>query len=151
MTQLLLIESSNQPSFGGVVATPASQSPHLSEGSIAIFGHVEGVWKLSPDGHELDFVVDEARRELLSCGSLVESALGQLLIALCGSRCRFALFWASDWRDLPVAHDASELLSLVEEQLRTRVGNWELYALCTPIEGPAEIARETRPGDPTRR
>ncbi len=91
--------------------------------------------QVKPIGGEMDSVVDVSREQVRLGQPLPASALGILLSEL-ALESDFALFWGNDHDDLPSASTLHELWRILEPQLLTDTGNWELYArYCRTVTG----------------
>jgi hypothetical protein len=64
--------------------------------------------------------------------SVQSTRLGVLLETL-ASLGSFALFWGSDYEDLPTVCSLEDLWNLLSKQISVEYGNWELCVLYKPI------------------
>ncbi len=138
MTQFLLVEAFVHPFVGDLLARPVA-STDLLPAATWLFGGPQHVWKISAASEEFDATVHESRVYVTTPGrSFSDTSLAQLLSRLIEDGHRFALFWSMDWLDLPSPDSAEELLRIVEEQLTSTEGNWELYARWGRFQGAPE-------------
>jgi hypothetical protein len=131
MTQFLLWTSTEQPP-DGYVAMETHEIGCLRLPAACIFPNANAIVKVAPFRDELDSVVDEAREKMLAGLSVQSTRLGVLLETL-ASLGSFALFWGSDYEDLPIVCSLEDLWNLLSEQIRVEYGNWELYVLYKPM------------------
>jgi len=136
MTQFLLATFAD-PLPLGFEATEVGQFDWLRSASASIFPASSSVVKVAPVGDELVSIVDQARNEVFNGAALERTQLGELLVHLANVG-EFALFWASDFTDLPRASTVDEAWQVLEPQLRSDNGNWELcvrYSPAAPARG----------------
>lgn len=122
MTQFLLTPREHLTLPSGFAAPPVPEGD-VPDGAHTIFGRGADVVQITPVGDEMDVVVDRARAQVLQGAPVAETELGELLAQL-GS---FALFWASDYDDLPQVSTLDDLWRIIDAQIRE--SNWELYVV----------------------
>ena len=124
MTQYLLSAAPDLQLEPGYEARPAV-ADFLVEAAGSIFPDAATAWEITPSSEAMDGAVDIARGEVLLGAPIEETELGRVLTFLAG-RGDFALFWASDYEELPTVSRLEELWAVIESQLRTHDGHWEL-------------------------
>ena len=126
MTQFLLAAIRNPRVPTGYEALDARGFEALEQIAGRIFPNAKAVAKVAPTNDEMDSVVDATRGEMSRGVPFEASQLGTLLGGLV-AQCDFALFWASDHENLPLASSVPELCEVLTPQVLTKSGNWELY------------------------
>ena len=130
MTQFLLV-ASEQPyaKFPGLVFTPSGDNPFLSMAASVLFPtQVTPIWSVAPPGTEAGHLAYEARDAADAGESVENTTLGRLLQHAMNRQNSFALFYASDFEQLPIARTSQNLFRIIGEQLRVEDGcNLELY------------------------
>jgi hypothetical protein len=127
MTQFLLAHAAALQVARGYEAMAVDASDWLQESARRVFPNATTVMKVAPVEGEMDAVVDVSRKQVQEGASLQSTPLGRLLIEL-AAQGDFALFWASDYDDLPSVSSLEELWEILRPQLLEELGNWELYA-----------------------
>jgi len=137
MTQFLLVASVQPYSeFSDLIFTPVQEDSFLAEVASTLFPTPsKPIWSIAPSGAEIGEVAYEAREAVLTGTEIGNTTLGRFLQQAMSRHDALALFYASDFAQLPRATTPKELLELIDEQLRVEDGsNLELYALW-PADG----------------
>ena len=130
MTQFLLVASELPfAEFPGLVFTPSGDNPFLSEAASVLFPtQVKPIWSVALPGAEAGHLAYEARDAVNAGESVENTTLGRLLRHAMSRQNSFALFYASDFVQLPIARTSQILFGLIGEQLRVEDGcSLELY------------------------
>ena len=135
MTQFLLI-ASDRPytECPDVEFSRAREEWFSNEAAVAIFPvERKPVWSVSPPGREVGDLIYEVRDAVRAGEAIEGTALGFLLSHAMGKQDSFALFYGSDFEDLPIAASPQSLFKTIDEQLRVEDGsNLELYVRWQP-------------------
>ena len=147
MTQFVLVQAPLQPApYGGVecaLVTPRAESP--AQAAVTLFSGDSPVWTALHLGRPIDKLVDASRSALFRGASFASTPFGGWLIQVSQAGAPMALFWASDYQDLPVADSPEHLVKIVTDQLLVESGNWELYAFLPGRSIPPGVGQRSAP------
>jgi hypothetical protein len=125
MTQYLLSAAPNLQLEPGYEARPVKGTRGLVAAADSIFPDAETASQIQPTAESMDVLVDTARGRVLLGAPIDETELGRILTLL-AKQGDFALFWAGDYEELPTVVSLEDVWAVVESQLRTHDGHWEL-------------------------
>jgi hypothetical protein len=135
MTQFLLVAAGcAYTEFPDIELSPAQETTFLSEAASLIFPmSSKPIWKAAPPGEKVGDLVYEARDAVLAGEAIEDTRLGRFLFHAVGRQDSFALFYGSDFSNLPRIASPTNIFRSIEEQLRADDGsNLELYGLWLP-------------------
>ncbi|HKO54599.1 MAG TPA: hypothetical protein VJ276_01905 [Thermoanaerobaculia bacterium] len=126
MTQFVLCEPLRTPVAEGVELQSIGDEPWLIAPAEALFPRPATVRvPVLAGGASIDDLFTEAHNVVFNGGDFESTRLGIVLPQM-ADRCELlAVWWASDWADLPLARTPDELMRTVLEQLHGPVG--EVY------------------------
>ena len=133
MSQFLLVQGEVQePKVAGFLFTPIQAAEEfVTQAASELFADSNvGIWQATPEGENLDSVVDRSRSAVLRGEHIETTPIGTLIRALLGQGSAFALFWANDFRSLPAPRTEAELFrTLIEQIAGNNTSNWSCYAV----------------------